>query len=138
VQFLNSTYKTNKPLIVGLVFIFSSVFVVTFFYLYSIIPHLDKGLHVIGGFIVVWFFSQFWFEKLKTFSHKECLLIFMSLAALVGFFWEVAEFSTAFPPLVDWGPLKNYLYIGSLVDTLGDFTANILGAALFSLFRLDR
>jgi len=125
----------STPLAVGVLVIIIGTFVITFFDLYYTVPHVDKILHVSGGFIIAWFFSQFWFDKLKDFGQLERLVFFMAIAALVGIFWEIAELSTSFPPLSNFDIVRHYLYHGSLIDTLGDLTADIFGATLFALIR---
>ncbi len=127
--------KTTKPFLAGLIVLFLGSFVVTFFNLYDTFPYIDKVFHVTGGFIVAWFFDRFWSEKLNVFHKLEHLVVLVAITALVGFFWEIAEFSTSIPPFVDNILLRHYFYGGSLVDTLGDLTADIFGAVLFYLFK---
>lgn len=129
------THKIIKPLIVGLVVIFLGSFVVTFFDLYDTFPYIDKVFHFAGGFVVAWFFSQMWFEKLGNFNKSERLLILVSVTTMIGFLWELAEYSTSLPPLVNNILLRHYFYGGSLIDTLGDFVADISGAVVFYFLR---
>ena len=125
--------KVLNPVVVGLAVIFLGAFVFTFFNIYDFVPHLDKVFHVSGGFIVAWFFSNLWGDKLKGFNKFQRLILFMSLAALVGFFWEVMEYSTSQPPFVSHQLLRHYIYGGNLNDTLGDIMADVFGSALFGL-----
>ncbi len=82
---------------------------------------------------MAWFFARYWQDKFGSLSFFDRFLILMAMTALVGVFWELAEFSTSIPPLAGHKILQHYLYIGSLVDTLGDLIADILGAALCAL-----
>lgn len=128
--------STRAPFITGLAIIFLGTFIITFFNLYSIFPHLDKVLHASGGFVTAWFFARYWQDKFRTFSSLDHFLILMAITALVGVVWELAEFSTSIPPLANHKLLQHYLYIGSLTDTLGDLVADIFGAAICAiLFR---
>lgn len=124
----------RAPIIAGFVVMFLGTFIITYFNLYNTYPHLDKFLHTAGGFIVAWFFVVYWSDKLGAYSRFERLILCTAMAALVGFFWEVAEYSTSFPAFADYPILRHYLYAGSLLDTLGDFMADIFGAAMFALF----
>ena len=125
--------RIRTPLIVGLCVIFLGTFVITFFDLYSFFPHLDKILHVSGGFLTAWFFARYWQDKFGTFSSLDRFLMLLAITALVGVLWELAEFSTSIPPLAHHKLLRHYLYIGSLIDTLDDLVADIFGAALCAL-----
>ena len=126
--------KVIPPVIVGIIVVFIGSFVITDFNLYDIYPHIDKFFHVAGGFIVAWFFSQYWITKLGQFSNFERFIILIAMAALVGFVWEVGEFSTSQPPLVNHQLLRHYIYGGNLTDTLGDLMADVFGAAVLGLF----
>lgn len=130
--------KVLKPFITGLAVIFLGSFIVTFFNLYDTFPHIDKLFHVSGGFIIVWFFAVLWADYLKQASHFQRFLTLVAIAAFVGVFWEIAEYSTSVYPLSGSVLLQHYLYIGDIVDTLGDLLADTFGAALAAvILRLD-
>ena len=127
------TRKALKPFLAGLIVLFLGSFVVTYFNIYDYFPYIDKLFHIAGGFIVAWFFAVLWTDYLKQASLFQRFVTLLGVAALVGVFWEVAEYSTSIPPLSNFSLLHKYLYIGSLVDSLGDLMLDILGAALAAL-----
>ncbi len=129
------TRKALTPFIIGLAVIFLGAFVFTFFNIYDSFPHLDKVFHISGGIIIAWFFSNLWSEKFKGFDKFQRVIIFMALGVLVGFFWEIMEYSTSQPPLVSHELLRYYIYGGNLTDTLGDLVADVFGGALFGLLK---
>lgn len=108
---------------------------VTYFNFYNAFPHLDKVLHVSGGFIVAWFFTRLWLglERIEIFNKFEYLVLCIALAAMVGFFWELMEYTASVPPLEQYYWIHHYIYIGNVTDTLGDLLADIFGGALFGL-----
>lgn len=126
--------KVLKPFIAGLIVIFVGAFVITYFNLYDIFPHLDKLFHVAGGFVVAWFLSNFWEDSFKGLNKFQRVIVFMALAGLVGFFWEVAEYSTSTSLFDGHQLIRHYVFGGSNTDTLGDIMADVFGGALFALF----
>lgn len=133
--FLNIIRKTIKPLVAGLVVLFLGTFIATFLNLFDYFPHIDKLFHITGGFIVAWFFSDLWVDELKGLNQFQRVIIFMALGALVGFFWEIMEYTTSKPPFVSNQLLRHYIYGGDLTDTLGDLMADVFGGALFGFFK---
>ena len=132
------TRKIIKPFLAGLAVIFLGSFIVTDFNLYDTFPHIDKLFHVSGGFIVAWFFAVLWVDYLRQASPFQRFLTLVSVAVFVGVFWEIAEYSTSVYPLSGSSLIQHYLYIGDIVDTLGDLLADMFGAALAALIlRLD-
>jgi hypothetical protein len=132
--------RLTLPFIIGLCVIFFGSFIVTFFNLYITYPYIDKLLHISGGFIAVWFFSRLWKNKLIGFSTNKQLVLCIAFVVIVGLFWELMEYSTSVPPLINYPSLQRYIYIGSITDTLGDLLADIFGGSLFSIFisRIDK
>ena len=128
-------HRVSKPLIVGIAVIFFGSIIVTEFKLYELIPHIDKMFHVGGGFIVAWFFIRLWTDHFKSFKKFQSFIISLSLAALVGYLWELAEYSTSLPIFTNYPIFSHYLYIGSITDTLGDLFADMFGAGLFTILR---
>ncbi|MDP4001544.1 MAG: hypothetical protein Q8P69_00645 [bacterium] len=129
------TNKTIKPFLAGLIVLFLGTFVVTFFDIYNFIPHIDKFLHVAGGFVVAWFFSNYWGDDLRGLSGLQRFIILMSLASFIGSFWEVMEYSTSTSFFEDNQLIRHYIYGGDLFDTLADIMADISGAAILFLFK---
>lgn len=127
--------KALNPFIIGLAVLFLGTFVFTFFDIYGLFPHLDKVFHVLGGFIVAWFLGTFWEDNLKGLNQFQRIIVFMALATLAGFFWEVMEYATSQPPFVYNQLLRHYIYGGNLTDTLGDLMADVFGGALFGFFK---
>ena len=129
------TNKTIKPFLAGLTVIFLGTFVVTFFGIYDTIPYIDKFFHVAGGFVIAWFFSNYWGDDLKELSKFQRLFILMALASFIGSFWEVMEYSTSTSFFEDNQLIRHYIYGGDLFDTLADIMADISGAAILFLFK---
>ncbi len=121
----------SVPFVVGLLVIFAGTFLITYFNLYHNYPHLDKALHVAGGFIVAWFFGRYWKDNFKGFGDVDRFFILIGMAAFIGFAWEVMEFSTSLSPFVHHQLLRHYIYGGNLIDTLGDLMADCFGAAMY-------
>ncbi|GEM_PF-4073436 len=129
------TRQTAKPFLTGLTVIFLGTFVVTFFNLYDTFPYIDKLFHVIGGFIVAWFFSVLWGDNLKGLNKFQRVIVFMAMASFVGVFWEIMEYSTSFSFFDDQQLIRHYLYGGNMGDTLGDLMADIFGAVILGFLK---
>ncbi|KKT87180.1 MAG: hypothetical protein A3J46_00170 [Candidatus Yanofskybacteria bacterium RIFCSPHIGHO2_02_FULL_41_11] len=127
-----------RPLICGLIVIIIGSVLATNFHIYSSIVHFDKVLHVSGGLVAAWFFGVIWGSKLSGFSNFEKFLILISLAALIGWVWELMEFIVSASWLAEFPTLHRYIYGGNLIDTIGDLPADIFGASLFALFYISR
>ena len=125
--------KPKVPIIVGLLIVTVGAYVATHFGLYDTFPHLDKIFHTAGGMVVAWYFSVLWEDQLKGFGPFERVLVFMAMGALIGYFWELAEYSTGQYPLAQFHALHSYLYGGDVTDTLGDLIADVFGAGLFAI-----
>ncbi len=125
--------RTIKPFLAGLAVIFLGSFVAAFFNLYDTFPHIDKIFHIASGFIIAWFFSNLWEDNFKGFNRFQRVIMFMALAGLIGFFWEVLEYSTSTSLFTHYQLIRHYFYGGDLTDTLGDLLADVLGGAIFGL-----
>lgn len=123
--------KYVPPFLTGVSVIVISILTSAAFY--ARFPHFDKIYHVSGGFIVAWFFAMYWRGRLAELKPFDKFVIFTASAALIGLIWELTEFSTGVPPLSHYPIIHHYMYIGDLVDTLGDLVADVLGGALFGL-----
>lgn len=123
--------KHFYPVVVGIILILFGTFATAYFDLYTRFAHFDKILHTSGGFIVAWFFAWYWGSKFNNFNKFERVVLLAAMGALIGFCWELLEFSVSVPPLSAHQLIHHYLYIGDLRDTLGDLVADTFGAALF-------
>ena len=125
--------KPRTPIIVGLTIIIVGSFVATKLGWYDAIPHIDKLFHTAAGMVIAWYFSVLWKDQLKAFGPFERVFILLAMGALIGYFWELIEYSTAQYPLDQFHALRHYLYGGDLTDTLGDLIADVFGAGLFAI-----
>lgn len=118
-------------ILTGVTVLVLGILIANYFNIYSLIPHFDKLLHFLGGFIVAWFFSIFFANDLAGFSRFKRLLILAAMTALIGVFWEFAEYlsNVYSSPL-----LKHFFFGGSLSDTLTDLLSDIIGGVIFGLF----
>jgi hypothetical protein len=128
-------FKPWAPIISGIAVIVVGLFIFTHLHLHGVFPHSDKFFHTLGGIVIAWYFSLLWKDKLTTFTHVERLIIYIAMAAMVGFLWELLEYSTAQYPLDGLGVLRHYVFGGNLRDTLGDLTADLFGASIFGLLK---
>lgn len=125
--------KPRTPIIVGLIIIVTGSFIATKLGLYDAVPHIDKLFHVAAGIVIAWYFNVLWKDELKVFGPFERVFIMLAMGALIGYFWELIEYSTAQYPLDQLHTLRHYLYGGDLTDTLGDLIADVFGAGLFAI-----
>lgn len=130
---LNRYSHLLLPGIIGITFGLLTIFLVGSLNLYQRINHLDKIFHIVGGFLIAWFFIDY-FDELKTSDKLKRLIICLAGAALISLVWEFAEhFSSVYGPThFPW--IYHYFYGGNLVDTLHDLIADLSGALLFGLF----
>lgn len=131
-------FKPKGPIIAGLILMFFGTIIFTRYGLYDYIAHADKMFHFFGGAVVAWYFKELWKDKLKAFNRFEQAIIYMSCVALVGVGWELLEYSTSLPVLMNLPTLNHYLYIGSITDTMIDLIVDISGAAAVSLLNRSR
>jgi hypothetical protein len=101
------------------------------FKLYDRIPYFDKGLHLIGGFVLAMLLTVLLSREQKTMSPYAFVLMILGSATLIGVLWEQAEYLSGYFTK-DWLPLiYRYFHGGNLRDTLGDLAFDILGSLLF-------
>ena len=129
--------KFKMPVLAGLAVIFVGAFVAEWFYLYDI-RYFDKLLHLSGGIISAWFFSVFFRKELGISSKFRAIIIILSATGFVGILWEFAEYISGayvsqIAPIV-----AHYMFIGDLVDTLGDILTDLTGGLGFSLSLIFR
>lgn len=123
--------KYFNCILTGVVVLVLGILVANYFNIYASVPHFDKLLHFFGGFIVAWFFSIFFAKDLNGISRFKKFLILMAMAALIGLFWEFAEYLSN---LYSAPLLKHFFYGGDLRDTLTDLLSDVIGGAIFGLF----
>ena len=127
-------HRAVKPFIIGILVIIFSMFLFWFMPSLANVPHIDKVFHVSGGFIVAWFFVVLWPTEFKDLNKFQRVVACMAFATLIGFFWEIAEYSTSASFFTQhWPIIHQYFYGGDVTDTLGDLMADVLGGALFGL-----
>ncbi len=94
-------------------------------------------MHFAGGFMVAWFFNEYFKKSLSSFSWLDRLLILLGTVAFIGVLWEFAEFFSNLYP--DNFPILHYFfYGGDLVDTIGDLAFDLMGGALFACIPASR
>lgn len=102
----------------------------TFFYWYSSISQFDMLMHTLGGvFIAVWG-SALLYPLLKDQKPILWLIILMALTIVIGFLWEVFEFSVQ--GLVQVETLAN------IPDSLSDMVFDMIGGVIGTLFAIWR
>lgn len=122
-----------------------TVFLCSFFALHSVVSvgglyrsmaWVDMPVHFLAGVfsaaIFYWFFQRFpsHFDTSRHFW--VTLMMVLGWAALVGVFWEFAEFLYDFL-IARYGLGLNTLQFG-LRDTLGDLVCDLLGALSLAIF----
>jgi len=101
------------------------------FKLYDRIPYFDKGLHLIGGFVLAMLLTGIFGREQKKMSPYTFAVLIVSASTLIGVLWEHAEYLSGYFTR-DYFPLiYRYFHGGNLRDTLGDLAFDILGALLF-------
>ena len=131
--------KYFAPIISGILVLFVGIFVAEFVDLYGRFPIFDKVMHFSGGFITGWILILFLHSELSRAPWIKRAIIIAGGVALVGMFWEFAEYTAT--ALHSYFPtLNNYLYIGSLRDTMWDLATDLIGGfvAFLLLSRKNR
>jgi len=123
----------NKILAAFLIFLFISQIISIIFSLYWRFPWIDNIMHFWGGAAaamgMIWwtFYSAKVSASTKNLPKLYITIIILGFVALVGVFWEFYEL------IVDKFITKNnYISLfqqGSLLDTLKDIFADLLGGA---------
>ncbi len=126
--------KSKSSIILGILLLIVAIFVGTYFGIYDKVPHFDKVLHLVGGAIVAWFFSD-WFLWEYKLTRFQKIILMVAGAALVGTLWEFAERLSSIYSPGRFPLLYKYFYGGDLNDTLGDLAADLVGAFTFSVFK---
>lgn len=102
------------------------------FYLYWTIWWFDNMVHLLagfaGGFIIVWFLSDFISFHLKKNSNLNSVLIIIGSVLVVGIVWEIFEYINNITPYAE----------GYIFDTTLDLFFDLLGATLASVIGVKR
>ena len=98
-------------------------------------PWLNVGRHTLGGFAAGWLTISFWKISSKTSYHAApwwlAILAIFAGVALLGVSWEIFEYQL--------GLVQHRTDIGDpYVDTMGDLKMDLLGAAVSSLFFIQK
>ena len=121
---------------VGLVFM-AGIFPSERFELYTKIHYFDKYMHFLGGFVIALFLFYLLESDFKLLSRASFLFFLVSATALIGVFWEFAEYlSNTFLAHSNSDPLfliYRYFHGGDLTDTLGDLLMDLGGALTFGV-----
>ncbi|MEK9157743.1 MAG: hypothetical protein AAB638_00990 [Patescibacteria group bacterium] len=126
--------KVTKPFIAGLLVLFVGTFAVTYFGLYESVPYMDKAMHLMGGFVVAWFFGKLWENQFKSFGNFQRLLLLLGMAMTIGYAWEIMEYAGSNLSIFEGHPILNkYIYTGGFTDSLVDLFADGLGACIYAL-----
>lgn len=111
------------------------VFVAEYWQLYAMIPEFDSLMHVLGGIAVAWMTLALLQNDIQRLSALKQLLIIVSVTALVGVFWECAEYISGFTKN-SYPLLYHYFHGGGLADTLLDLVADLVGGTFLALWAL--
>ena len=127
--------KYRNPIIFGLTVFVCGVIVANFFHLYTLVPHIDKVFHFMGGVALGWFFYVLFYQNFL-YSKFIQILNIVSATCFVAVLWEYAErLSTLYAPqYLPW--LAHWIQGGDLNDTLLDVFAGMAGALFFIIHRL--
>jgi hypothetical protein len=131
--------KYYAPIISAILVLFIGIFIGKFVDIYGRLPIFDKVMHFSGGFVSGWIFLLFVRDELRRSSFIKRILVVMGGVALIGIFWEFAEYLSS--ALHYYFPVVNeYLYIGSLRDTMLDIVTDLSGGLLgfFVFFRKNK
>lgn len=126
---------TKKNFVISLYTLAIVYFIVTIYAIYhdvAIFKWVDTPLHFMGGFVVSFFFSVYYIERLrniykeKTIFSKLFILIFiLGSAASVGIAWEVYEYLYDVFVTI---PQQSGIYAQpGLGDTMKDLVMDMLG-----------
>jgi len=124
--------RKNFPLfLLFLIFLIAILhFLATSFYWYWSIWWFDIPMHFLGGAWVagvsLWLYFLSDYFKKNPVNKKKIFLIAILTAGLIGFLWEVFEFSLS--QLVVFNSLNSWM------DTFSDFIMDILGAVGAALY----
>ena len=125
--------KYIKPIILGLIVLFTGVYLSKIFDFYNLIPHIDKVYHTIGGYALGWFFYIFLLKDIETMHTVKKMLLTISLVCMVAVFWEYAErLSNLYCPTY-CPQISAWFNGGDLNDTLLDILAGMTGGFIFFL-----
>lgn len=96
------------------------------FYWYSAIPQFDMLMHTLGGiFIAIWG-TAILLPALKDMKPIAWLVILPALVLIVGFLWEVFEFSVQ--------GIMHLETLANIPDSLSDMVCDLFGGFLGSIF----
>ncbi len=121
--------KYYAPIISGILALFIGIFVTEFIDLYARVPIFDKVMHFIGGFISGWIAWLFVRDEVGRSSFIKQGLVVMGGVALIGVLWEFTEYFFTAVPYYFPG-VNEYLYIGTLRDTMFDLATDLAGGLL--------
>lgn len=118
----------HSAVLIGIIFILHKA--ATFFYWYSSIHWFDMLMHTLGGvFIAVWG-SALLYRLLKDQKPILWCIILLALTIVIGFLWEVFEFSVQ--GIVQVETLAN------IPDSLSDMVFDMIGGGIGTLFAIWR
>lgn len=117
-----------SAVLIGIIFVLHKA--ATFFYWYSSIDQFDMLMHTLGGvFIAVWG-SALLYPLLKDQKPILWLIILTALTIVIGFLWEVFEFSVQ--------GLMQVETLANIPDSLSDMVFDMMGGILGTLFAIYR
>jgi len=116
----------KAPIIVGILILLFQAYT-TPVLLYTKLPWLDIPMHFAGGFVVAWFFAEYFRKERGGMSKLVGAVFIIGIAAIVGIAWEWFEWV-----------LDNFIFIenqfmGGLDDTLFDLFMDLVGASCIAL-----
>jgi hypothetical protein len=133
-----SQTKIILPVIVGIAVIIFALQPAQAVGIYDTFPNFDSILHLSGGFIIAWFFGQYFKSQLSNLIQWQRIFFLISFGASIGIAWEFAEFLSSMAGPDTFPIIYNHFHIGNLSDTLGDLLADMTGALLYGIVSFHR
>lgn len=132
--FLLYTRDMQKKLFLYSAFLIVGIFILNkaahFFYWYASISQFDMFMHALGGFFVALWGGALLYPLLKGNHWKLWVIVLCAFVLVVGFLWEVFEFSVQGVVRVET--------IANIPDSLSDMVFDMIGGILGTLFVLWR
>ncbi len=129
--------KRSTPLICAFLVLFLGIFAGSYWKVYDIIPELDKIFHFIGGVVCAWIALAFLQDEVTRLKPLKQWVIIVSVAMLIGTWWEVAEYLGNFTESIS-PTFYYYFHGGGLGDTIADLVFDTAGAGIFAVWAIRK
>jgi uncharacterized membrane protein YjdF len=129
--------KKRTPILFGFLVLYLGIFAGSYWKAYDVIPQLDKVFHVMGGVVCAWLALAFLQNEVTHLRPFKQWVIVVSVAMLIGTWWEVAEYVGNFTENIS-PTFYYYFHGGGLGDTIVDLVCDTLGASLFAVWAIRK